>query len=223
MLGWILSLTLTARSRMWMCPLLLPSLVNSPWSQQPHKTRNGGQKIKKNKYDRYPHINLVPVILETTGWPGPQPGNSLATSCEMSTTPHWPSGTPGQPSKVCSTAPSPNNNSQPPSRDPQYHRHNQFSFSAPRFWMQVPSWRKRTQRLQFQAYRSRAMRPSCDFTSSDDDDHNTDNNFFLLLADVGHHAHLLEGLTEVDVRHVALGCRFALDIFTIPAPTFHYT
>ena len=34
---------------------------------------------------------------------------------------------------------------------------------------------------------------------------------------------LLEGLTDVDVLHIALGCRFALDIFTIsqqysPAP-----
>ena len=34
---------------------------------------------------------------------------------------------------------------------------------------------------------------------------------------------LLEGLTEVDVLHIALGCRFALDIFTMsqqysPAP-----
>ena len=26
---------------------------------------------------------------------------------------------------------------------------------------------------------------------------------------------LLEGVTEVDVQHIALGCRFALDIFTI--------
>ena len=26
---------------------------------------------------------------------------------------------------------------------------------------------------------------------------------------------LLEGLTDVDVLHIALGCRFALDIFTI--------
>ena len=46
------------------------------------------------------------------------PGNSLATSCEMPTTLHLPSGTPGQLSKVCSTAPSPNNNSQPLLRDP---------------------------------------------------------------------------------------------------------
>ena len=59
------------------------------------------------------------------------------------------------------------------------------------------------------------MWPCCDFTSSDDDEHNTDNNFLLLFADVGITPALLQGLTEVDVLHKALGCRFALDIFTI--------
>ena len=44
-----------------------------------------------------------------------------------------------------------------------------------------------------------------------------------LFADVDITPTLLEGLTEVDVLHIALGCRFALDIFTIskrrsPAP-----
>ena len=56
------------------------------------------------------------------------------------------------------------------------------------------------------------MWPCCDFTSSDDDEHNTDNNFLLLFVDVYITPTLLEGLTEVDVRHIALGCRFALDI-----------
>ena len=59
------------------------------------------------------------------------------------------------------------------------------------------------------------MWPCCDITSSDDDEHNTDNNFLLLFADVGITPTLLEGLIEVDVLHIALGCRFALDIFTI--------
>ena len=59
------------------------------------------------------------------------------------------------------------------------------------------------------------MWPCCDFTSSDDDEHNTDNNFLLLFTDVGITPTLLEGLTEVDVLHIALGCRFALDLFTI--------
>ena len=55
-----------------------------------------------------------------------------------------------------------------------------------------------------------AMWPCCDFTSSDDDEHNTDRSFLLLFADVDITPTLLEGLTEVDVLHIALGCRFAL-------------
>ena len=67
------------------------------------------------------------------------------------------------------------------------------------------------------------MWPCSDITSSDDDEHNTDGNFLLLFADIGIMPTLLEGLTDVDVLHMALGCRFALDIFTIsqqysPAP-----
>ena len=48
------------------------------------------------------------------------------------------------------------------------------------------------------------MWPCCDFTSSDDDEHNTDNKFLLLFADVAITPTLLEGLTVVDVLHVAL-------------------
>ena len=81
--------------------------------------------------------------------------------------------------------------------------------------MQVPPYRERTQRFQSQAYRSRAMWPCCDFTSSDDDEHNTDNHFLLLFTDVGITPTLLEGLTQVDVLHIALRCRFALDILNV--------
>ena len=59
------------------------------------------------------------------------------------------------------------------------------------------------------------MWPCCDITSSDDDEHNTDSNFLLLFADLAITPTLLKGLSEVDVLHIALGCRFALDIFTI--------
>ena len=41
------------------------------------------------------------------------------------------------------------------------------------------------------------------------------SNFLLLFAEVGITPTLLEGLTEFDVLHIALGCRFALDIFTV--------
>ena len=54
------------------------------------------------------------------------------------------------------------------------------------------------------------MWPCCDFTSSDADEHNTDSNFLLLFADVGITPTLLEGLTEVDVLHKALGCALHL-------------
>ena len=66
-----------------------------------------------------------------------------------------------------------------------------------------------------QARYSGAMWPCCDFTSSDDDEHNTDSNFLLLFADIGIMPTLLDGLTDVDVLHIALGCRFALDILTV--------
>ena len=46
------------------------------------------------------------------------PENSPAASCEMQRTLRQPSGTHGQLSKVYSIVPSPNNNSQPPLRDP---------------------------------------------------------------------------------------------------------
>ena len=59
------------------------------------------------------------------------------------------------------------------------------------------------------------MWPCCDYTSSDDDEHNTDNNFLLLFADADITPTLLEGLSEVDVLRISIGCRFALDIFMI--------
>ena len=59
------------------------------------------------------------------------------------------------------------------------------------------------------------MWPCCDFTSSNDDEHNTDNNLLLLFIDVDVAPALLGGLSEVDVLHITLGCRFALDFFTI--------
>ena len=97
--AWILSSTSTAQSHTWMSPFLL-------------------QRAEKGKFDRYPHINFVPFILETTqAGLGHTPENSSATSCETLTTTRWPAGTHGQLSKVCSTVPSRNNNSQPPLRD----------------------------------------------------------------------------------------------------------
>ena len=68
---------------------------------------------------------------------------------------------------------------------------------------------------QSQVNRSRAMWPCCDDTSSDDDEHHTDNTLLLVFADTYIAPALLAGLSDVDQLHKALGCRVALDIFTI--------
>ena len=95
------------------------------------------------------------------------------------------------------------------------HCHNQFSFDAP-----VLLGASTVLLGSHTAFSVSSLPQPCHvaLTSSDDDEHNTDNNFLLLFADVGITPTLLEGLTEVDVLHIALGCRFALDIFKISQP-----
>ena len=71
-LGWILSSISTVQSRIWMSLSLLPSLAIRPWvSAASTKPGLMAKRAEKTKFDRYPHINLVPFILETTGRPGP--------------------------------------------------------------------------------------------------------------------------------------------------------
>ena len=55
----------------------------------------------------------------------------------------------------------------------------------------------------------------CHGTSADEDEHNTDNTLLLLFADACIAPALLAGLSDVDELCIALGCIFALDIFTI--------
>ena len=54
-----------------------------------------------------------------------------------------------------------------------------------------------------------------DDTFSDDEEHNIDNTLLLLVADALIAAVLLSGLSDVDELMVALGCRFALDLFSV--------
>ena len=61
----------------------------------------------------------------------------------------------------------------------------------------------------------------CDDTPSDDDEHNTSNTLLLLLADAYVEPVLLAGLYDLDEHMVALGCRFALDIFAIAQQDRH--
>ena len=86
-LGWILSLTLTVRSRTWMCPLLLPSLAIRPWFQQPAQNQDLWPKERKrtNLTDIHTSISFLSSSRPQVGL-ALMPGNSLATSCGMPTT-----------------------------------------------------------------------------------------------------------------------------------------
>ena len=71
-LGWILSLTLTVQLRIWMSLLLLLSLAVRPWFLPPAQNQDiWPREWRRANLTGYPHINLVPCILETTGRPGP--------------------------------------------------------------------------------------------------------------------------------------------------------
>ena len=78
------------------------------------------KRAEKAKFDGYPHINLVPFVLETTGRPGSHAKkfiNYLLRDAEMLITHQLLSETPGPPSRAFSTVPSPNNNLWQPLRD----------------------------------------------------------------------------------------------------------
>ena len=70
------------------------------------------KRAEKTKFDRYPHINLVPFILETTGRPGSHARKFINYLLRDADNPP-----PGPPSRVFSAVPSPNNNLWQPLRD----------------------------------------------------------------------------------------------------------
>ena len=92
------------------------------------------------------------------------------------------------------------------------HCHTQYSFYALLSWMQVPP--NRNAHSVFSLKPTAAV-PCCPAVTSPPLTmmSTTLATFFLLLfADIAITPTLLEGLSEIDVLHMALGCRFALDI-----------
>ena len=92
-----------------------PSLVSAA------STKPGllAKSAEKNKFDRYPHINLVPFILETTGRPGPHAKKFINFLLRDADNPPIAVRDTWSASKVSSTMPSPNNNLRSPLRDSQ--------------------------------------------------------------------------------------------------------
>ena len=75
------------------------------------------KREEEKKFDRYPRINLIPFILETTGRPGYHAQSSSDNSTATRTTHRQPSGTLGQLSKPHCTTASPNNSFEQSLRD----------------------------------------------------------------------------------------------------------
>ena len=113
--------------------------------------------------------------------------------------PQWPSGTPGQLSKVCSTVPSKNNNSQSPLRD--LRRSLPFTVSL----VLIACWLMLVAELCGPA----ATAPRLTTTST-----TLTTIYYSCSLTSTLRQPLLASLSEVDVLCIALGCRLALVIFT---------
>ena len=115
--GWVLSLTWAVQLRIWVSLSLLLSLAVRLWFLPPAQTRLVAKRAEKSKFDRYPHINLVPFILETTGRPGPHARKFMNYLLRDADNPPIAVRETWAASKVSSTVPSPNNNLRQSLRD----------------------------------------------------------------------------------------------------------
>ena len=111
-----------------------PSLVSAAGT----KPELMAKRAEKNKFDRNSHINLVPFILETTGRPGPQARKFKSYTMRDADNP--PLAIRDTWSAIQSVLHSAISKQQLTCYVTHSdHCHNQYSFYAPRFWMQEPS------------------------------------------------------------------------------------
>ena len=140
MRAWNSSSTLTDQSRIWMSLLLLPSLAIRPWSQQPAQDQDSWPEElrRSNSTDTHTSTSFLSSSRPQVD-PVHTPENSSATSCEMLTTLHQPSG-----HLVSYPKCAPQCHLQTTTHSRRYvissdHCHTQFIFCAMCYHMQVPS------------------------------------------------------------------------------------
>ena len=107
---------------------------------------------------------VVPFILETTGRPGHHAKKFINNLMKDADNPPLAIRDTWSASKAYSTAPSPDNNSQPPLRDPRVafcHTLSCFSLSSSVCEVSAPSLREHLQRFQFQTCSCLDMWPCC--------------------------------------------------------------
>ena len=117
-LGWTLSLISMVQSHIWTSLSLLPSLAIRLWLLLPVQNQVLRQRERKRPSLTGIHTSILSrSFLRQLADPVHMPRSSLIICCEMLTTHQLLSETPGPPSRVFSTVPSPNNNLWLPLRD----------------------------------------------------------------------------------------------------------
>ena len=168
------------------------------------------KRAEKAKFDRYPHINLVPFILETTSRPGSHAKKFINYLLRDVDNP------PIAVRDTWSTHPSPNNNLWQPLRDYRVLLSHSVGSYMLFFCLRVPATRFCTQpfsvssTLQWCHVASAVTSPLQTMTST-----TLTAVSFSCLRTLALCPLCLTVLTDVDVLHIALGCRFALDLLTV--------
>ena len=138
------------------------------------------KRAEKTKIDRYPHINLVPFILETTGRPGHHAKKFISILMKDADNPPFAIQDTWSAIHSSSTPPCPNNNSQPPLRDLRTTlQHTLLRFYPVHLVFHGVSTVLSGTPAPFCVSPAAclAMWACCDDTSSDDDEHNTRTSF----------------------------------------------
>ena len=146
MLGWTLSSISTVQSRIWMSLSLLPSLAIRLWCLLPAQNQVLWPRELRRPSSIGTHTSILSrSFLRQLADLAHMPGSSLIICCEMLITHQLLSETPGPPSRVLSTVPSPNNNLWQPLRDSWFYSFTQLTVTYYFLCLRVPATRFCTQ------------------------------------------------------------------------------
>ena len=166
----------------------------------------------KSKSDRNPFINLVPLILETTGRPGQYTRKFISNLMKDADNPPLAIRDTWSSSRAYSIAPSPNNNScRYVTLRTTFAILCSAFFAVPRY---VKCWYRPYEVFSLKLAPVEPCGPAV-MTPLPTTTSTTPTTLCYSFADAYIAPALHAGLSEVDELKTALGCRFAMDIFTI--------
>ena len=199
-----------------------PALIAAPSTRPGHMAK----RAEKIKFDRYPHVNLVPFILETTGRPGHHDKKFISNF--MKDADHPPLAMKRDTWSAIQTECPPQRYLQTTTLSSSHVTLDTcsslakapchvFMCCAPVYRVPGPSLREHPQLFYGTLPQAIAHPVHCRVLSCvpRGDAQPSARADGLLFADALIAPVLLTGLSDVDELMVALGCRFAVDIFTI--------